>query len=275
MGLRSLGFGFVEVGTVTPRPQAGNPRPRLFRIPEAQALVNRMGFNSSGAEDVAYRLERLRALNKVQFPIGVNVGKNRETPLDKALEDYVAAIEMLYAVSDYIVVNLSSPNTPGLTQLQEGAYLRPLLDGVRACCDKLASRLPGSSRPLFLKISPDLWPEARKEAIETAMAANFQGIISANTSRRRDFPGFPVDENPAWKQEGGLSGLPLQKESVESVSELRKLMGPKAILISAGGVFGSTDVKERLERGANLVQVYTGFVYGGPKFPSQVQRDLT
>jgi dihydroorotate dehydrogenase len=154
LGLRSLGFGYIEVGSVTPRPQHGNPRPRLFRLPEARALINRMGFNSEGAEAVAQRLGELRAMARIDFPLGINIGKNRTTPLERAGEDYVEALEKLYAVADYLVVNLSSPNTPGLTDLQEKAFLAPLLQGVREARDRQESRSAGRPRPLFLKLSP-------------------------------------------------------------------------------------------------------------------------
>jgi dihydroorotate dehydrogenase len=184
LGLRSLGFGFVEVGTVTPRPQPGNPRPRLFRLPEARALINRMGFNSEGAEAVAARLLHLRAFSRIDFPIGVNLGKNRDTPLERAGDDYVQALERLYPVADYLVVNLSSPNTPGLTGLQEGSHLAPLLRQVREARDRQARRVPGHQRALFLKLSPDLGAEARKLAVELAVAEGF-GLIASNTSRRR------------------------------------------------------------------------------------------
>jgi dihydroorotate dehydrogenase len=273
LGLRSLGFGFIEVGTVTPRPQPGNPRPRLFRLPEARALINRMGFNSLGADSVAEHLNDLRAMVKVDFPIGLNLGKNRETPLERAAEDYVIALEKLYAVADYLVVNLSSPNTPGLTSLQEGDQLGALLRSVREARDRSARRLPGAVRPLFLKLSPDLTSQARKTAVEQAVAEGF-GIIASNTSRRRDLPGLQAVDALVVAEEGGLSGAPLRAEALAQVHEIRSWIGPKPVLISVGGLNGADDARERLEAGANLLQVYTEFVYAGPTYPRQLAKGL-
>lgn len=273
-GLRSLGFGFVEVGSVTLRPQPGNAKPRLFRVPEAGALINRMGFNSEGADAVAYRLERMRAMVPVQFPLGVNLGKNRETPLDRAAEDYVQALEILYEVADYLVINLSSPNTPGLTKLQEGDTLRPLLVAVREARDKKAQRLPGAKRPLFLKLSPDLTSEARKTAVETAIGEGFEGIIASNTSRRRDFPELTGAPASVVGEEGGLSGKPLRNEALRHVQEIRSWLGPKPILISVGGLGDANDARARLDAGANLLQVYTEFVYQGPGYPRRMALEL-
>ena len=273
-GLRSLGFGYVEIGSVTPRPQSGNPRPRLFRVPEAQALINRMGFNSAGAEVVAQRLEHLRAMHRPNFPIGVNLGKNRDTPLAEAAQDYVKCVNRLYGVADYLVVNLSSPNTPGLTKLQEGEHLGPLLRQVREARDKMAKALPGLQRALFLKLSPDLTNGALKEAVETAMAEGFSGIIASNTSRRRDFielKGLSLD---LLEEEGGLSGAPLRTGALEQVQEIRALLGPKPLLISVGGLGGVSDAKARLDAGANFLQTYTAFVYEGPSYPQRIARGL-
>lgn len=274
LGLRSLGFGYVEVGSVTPRPQPGNPRPRLFRLPEARALINRMGFNSEGAEAVAERIEHTRAMFPVRFPVGINLGKNRETPLERAAEDYVAALGILYEVSDYLVVNLSSPNTPGLTSLQEGDLLGPLLEKVREARDRKASRSTGLKRPLFLKLSPDLTSEARKSAVEQALAHGFEGIIASNTSRRRDFPSLAAASARTVAEEGGLSGAPLRDDALRQIQEIRSWVDPKTILISVGGLSGPDDAKERLALGANLLQVYTEFVYAGPAFPRQIAKAL-
>jgi dihydroorotate dehydrogenase len=274
LGLRSLGFGFLEVGTVTWRPQRGNPRPRLFRVPEARALINRMGFNSQGALVVADRLSHLRAMASISFPLGVNLGKNRDTPLESAADDYVRSLEVLYGVSDFLVVNLSSPNTPGLTKLQEGELLAPLLGRVREARDKAARSAPGRFRPLFLKLSPDLTPEARKTAVETAMAQGFSGIIASNTSRRRDFSSLLTANARLVAEEGGLSGLPLRQEALAHIEEIRKVLGPKPTLISVGGLGGPDDARARLEAGADLLQVYTEFVYEGPSYPLRMARAL-
>jgi dihydroorotate dehydrogenase len=271
--LRSLGFGFIEVGTVTPRPQPGNPRPRLFRLPEAHALINRMGFNSQGAEAVAERLTHLRAFARVDFPVGVNLGKNRDTPLERAGEDYVAALERLYTVADYLVVNLSSPNTPGLTGLQEGSLLGPLLRIVREARDRQARRVAGHARALFLKLSPDLTSEARRLAVELAVAEGF-GLIASNTSRRRDFPELSACRATTVAEEGGLSGAPLRSLALDQLREVRAAAGPKTCVISVGGLSDARDARARLEAGANLLQVYTEFVYQGPGFPRKIAAGL-
>lgn len=270
LGLRSLGFGFVEVGSVTPLPQGGNPRPRVFRLPEARALINRMGFNSQGAEAVADRLQDLRALTKLRFPLGVNLGKNRDTPLERAGDDYVKALDHLYAVADYLVVNLSSPNTPGLTSLQEASFLGPLLRQVREARDRNARTAPGPARSLFLKLSPDLEDSALATAVQTAVAEGFEGLIATNTSRRRDYPSLAGLPAALVAQEGGLSGAPLRAEAVERIQRIRALVGPAPMLISVGGLGGPDDARARLGAGANLLQVYTEFVYAGPRYPRQI-----
>lgn len=269
-GLRSLGFGFVEVGSVTPLPQPGNPRPRVFRLPEARALINRMGFNSQGAEVVAERLERLRSLHRLSFPLGLNLGKNRDTPLERAGEDYVKALRCLYPVADYLVVNLSSPNTPGLTSLQEAGYLGPLLGQVREARDQMERAQPGPRRPLFLKLSPDLTAEGRREAVETALGAGFEGLIASNTSRRRDFLALSNAPAVVVAEAGGLSGAPLREEALGQIQAIRALAGPKVTLISVGGLGGADDARQRLAAGADLLQVYTEFVYAGPSYPRQM-----
>lgn len=273
LGLRSLGFAFIEVGTVTPRPQPGNPKPRLFRLPEAHALINRMGFNSEGAEAVASRLTHLRAFSTIDFPVGVNLGKNRDTALEKAGDDYVKALDLLYPVADYLVVNLSSPNTPGLTGLQEGALLAPLLRQVRDARDRQARRVPGHTRALFLKLSPDLTPEARRLAVDLAVAEGY-GIIASNTSRRRDFPILAAARASVVAEEGGLSGAPLRELALAQLREVRTAAGPKATIISVGGLADAQDARARLEAGADLLQVYTEFVYCGPSFPRRMVQGL-
>ncbi len=270
LGLRALGFGFVEIGTVTPLPQRGNPRPRLFRLPEAEALINRMGFNSHGAAVVGERLTHLRAMYAIKFPIGVNLGKNRQTPLEEAAGDYQKAMDALYTVSDYLVVNLSSPNTPGLTSLQEGSQLQPLLKVVRERRDYLSRNRPGLVRPLFLKVSPDLTDAALKEAIEIALDQGFQGIIASNTSRRRDFALLAKANAHVVAEEGGLSGAPLREGAVESVAKVRSWMGNKGTLISVGGLGDESDALARREAGADLLQVYTNFIYQGPGYPKKI-----
>ncbi len=272
LGLKSLGFGFVEVGSVTYQPQKGNPKPRVFRVPEAEALVNRMGFNSQGAYAVAENLQELRALTPIRFPIGVNIGKNRETPLEQAGEEYAKSLSVLYGVSDYLVINISSPNTPGLTSLQEESYLRPLLQKTREARDKASRTLPGLVRPLFLKLSPDLQTADRKWAVETAIDEGFSGIIASNTSRRRDFPGLPKAD--VLLEEGGLSGAPLRAEALRHIQEIRSWVGSKITLISVGGLGGPADAKARLSAGADLLQTYTALVYQGPSYPLRIAKAM-
>ncbi len=248
----ALGFGFAEVGTLTPRPQEGNPRPRLFRLVEDHALINRMGFNNQGAEEAARRLKRFRERG-LRFPVGVNLGKNRDTPLEGAAEDYLRALQVLEPYGDYFVLNVSSPNTPGLRTLQEGPFL-----------DELLSRLrPATRKPLLLKVAPDLTFEALDEAVELCLKHGLEGLVAVNTTLER-----PNLKSPLAREAGGLSGRPLKKRALEV---LRHLSGVEGLtLVSVGGVEGPEDVWERLKLGARLVQVYTGFVYGGPLFPRRV-----
>lgn len=274
-GLRRLGFGFVEVGTVTLRPQPGNPLPRLFRVPEARALINRMGFNSEGADCVAERLTALRSQSRLDFPLGVNLGKNKETPLEEAGAEYAVLVERFYALADYLVINISSPNTPSLTDLQEGSLLGPLLAKVREARDRQAKQQGGELRPLLLKISPDLLPSARRLAVELAMAAGFGGIIASNTSRRRDFSGLSGLDPGLLSEAGGLSGQPLAAEQEALIPELRQLLGPEPLLISAGGIACPADAQRRLAAGANFVQLYTEFVYAGPGLPRKFLREFS
>lgn len=267
LGLRQMGFGFVEIGTVTPLPQTGNPAPRLFRAPEAQALINRMGFNNDGVVMMAARLKQLRGHHRLDFPVGINLGKNKATALEEASSDYKKALEFLYPWGDYFVVNVSSPNTPGLTSLQEGKSLGLILSQVRDVRDRLANV---DKKPLFLKLSPDLTNEALQEAASLAMEHGFTGVIACNTTRERSYAGI---EAGLAQEEGGLSGRPLQERAREVTLLLRNALPKDASLISVGGVFGPQDVRDRLELGANLVQVYTGFVYQGPALPQAVRRD--
>jgi dihydroorotate dehydrogenase len=232
-----------------------------------------MGFNSQGALVVAERLTELRALSPVRFPIGVNIGKNRDTPLEKAGGDYAECVEKLYGVADYLVINLSSPNTPGLTNLQEEAYLVPLLSQVREARDRMSRALPGELKPLFLKLSPDLGEMARKTAVEAAVAEGY-GIIASNTSRRRDFPALKGVRAPELSEGGGLSGAPLREEAFRQIEEIRRWVGHKPTLISVGGLGGPEDARRRLEAGANLLQVYTEFVFAGPSYPLRMARAL-
>jgi dihydroorotate dehydrogenase len=248
----ALGFGFAEVGTLTPRPQEGNPRPRLFRLPEDRALINRMGFNNRGAEAAAERLRRFRARG-LAFPVGVNLGKNRDTPLERAAEDYLKALRVLEPHGDYFVLNVSSPNTPGLRTLQEGPFLDELLARLR----------PATAKPLLLKVAPDLSWEALDQVAALALKHRLQGLVAVNTTLARE--GL---RSPLAREAGGLSGRPLKGRALEVLRHLAQV--PGLVLVSVGGVETALDLWERLKVGARLVQVYTGFVYGGPLFPRRL-----
>ena len=249
-GLFACGFSAVEIGTLTPRPQPGNPTPRLFRLPEHRAVINRMGFNNHGAVDAA---RRLRARTWRPGPLGVNIGKNKDTPLEKAVDDYVACVDALGPLGDYVVVNASSPNTPGLRKLQEPEQLGQLL---RAVQERLASVAPG--KPLFLKIAPDLTPEAVDEVVDVARACGLAGLIATNTTVDRPF------EHPLAKEAGGLSGAPVREPANVVIRRAWLRSGGALPIIGVGGVFTAEDVYEKLRAGATVVQVYTGFIYEGP-----------
>jgi dihydroorotate dehydrogenase len=264
-GLLGMGFSHVEVGTITPRPQAGNERPRIFRLPEHRALINRMGFNNDGAEACAARLARLPPAARMG-PVGVNVGKNKATPNEQAVDDYLACIDRLHPYADYVVVNISSPNTPGLRQLQEKDALDRLL---RACVARLAERAPG--KPLLVKLAPDLEPEALDEAVDVAVAAGVAGIVATNTTLSR----AGVESHPRAVEAGGLSGAPLTARATEVVRRVARRAAGRVPIIGAGGVMSAEDAYAKIRAGASLVQVYTGFIYGGPGFARRTCAGLT
>jgi len=261
-GLHGLGFSHVEVGTITPRPQAGNPPPRLFRLPEHRALVNRMGFNNQGVEACGLRLSRLA--REGRGIVGVNVGKNKDTPNERAEDDYLAAIDGLHPWADYLVVNLSSPNTPGLRALQERGPLERLLG---ACVDR--SRPLG--KPLLVKLAPDLAPEALDEAVDVAIGCGAAGIIATNTTIQR--PGT-VAEHPRAKEAGGLSGAPLAPLALASLRRAHARAAGRIPIVGVGGIMDAADAYARIRAGASLVQVYTGLIYGGPALPRRVLEEL-
>lgn len=267
-GLARLGFGHIEVGTVTPLPQPGNPRPRLFRLPGERALINRMGFNSGGVHGLAARLLDLRERDVLAGTIlGVNVGKNRDTPLERAAADYVAGMTAVYATADYLTLNLSSPNTPGLRTLQSGAALGPLLDAVGEAGQALAAR-HGRRVPVFLKIAPDL-VDADLEIIAAAAAdPGVDGFIATNTTIGR--PGLAGV--PHGAEAGGLSGAPLRPLALATVARLRALVGPDVPVIGVGGIGSAADGAAMLAAGADLLQIYTGFIYRGPALVRELAR---
>lgn len=270
LGLALLGFGHVEVGTVTPWAQKGNPRPRIFRLKDERALINRMGFPNEGMARVTARLRRLTALREEagsKFVLGVSLGKQKETSLAEAAQDYVMVLRAVFPYADYVAVNVSSPNTPGLRQLQGGSYLQELLEAVQAENRRLAGA--ERRRPLLLKIAPDLsWAEI-DQILEAAIAAGVDGIIATNTTVGRD--GLAPGKG---KEAGGLSGAPLAKRSLEVVRHVCQEAGAQLPVVAVGGVMNADDVRARLDAGASLVQIYTGLVYEGPQCPGRIVRAL-
>jgi dihydroorotate dehydrogenase len=263
--LLALGFGFVEVGTITAEPQPGNPRPRLFRLPRDRALVNRMGFNNAGAAAAARRLA-----HRAEGTVGVNIGKTKRVPEAEALADYAASAERLAPHADYLVVNVSSPNTPGLRDLQAADKLRPLLARVRAACD-LAS--PMRRVPLLVKIAPDLADDDIDAVADLALELGLDGIIATNTTIARTGLATP-EAAVASLGAGGLSGAPLAARALAVLRRLRARTGGRLTLIAAGGIETADDAWQRIRAGATLVQSYTGFIYGGPAWPRRLHREL-
>ena len=267
-GLAALGFGFVEVGTVTARAQPGNPRPRMFRLAADRALVNRMGFNNAGAAAAAARLGRSR---RAGGPVvGVNIGKTRAVPDADAAADYAASARAVAAVADYVVVNVSSPNTPGLRDLQAADRLKPVLVAVRAALDAAVS---GRRVPLLVKIAPDLADADVDAVADLALELGLDGIIATNTTVSRAGLASPAAEVAAAGA-GGLSGPPLRARALEVLARLHARAGDRLVLIAAGGIETPEDAWERLRAGATLVQAYTGFVYGGPLWPRRMHAGL-
>ncbi len=262
--LLGMGFSHLEIGTITPRPQPGNDKPRIFRLPEHRALINRMGFNNQGADACAARLASLAPAARTGV-VGINVGKNKSTPNQRALDDYLACIEVLHPFADYLVVNISSPNTPGLRELQERDALDRLL---RGCVERLRVLAPGKG--LVVKLAPDLTPEALDEAVEVAIAAGVSAIAATNTTLSR----AGVEGHPRAREAGGLSGAPLTARSTEVIRRVAELAAGRVPIIGSGGVMSAEDAWAKLRAGATLVQVYTGFIYGGPGFPSQLNAGL-
>jgi dihydroorotate dehydrogenase len=252
--LGALGFGFVEIGTVTPRPQPGNDRPRLFRLPKDEALINRMGFNNHGAGAAAERLKRRKSQGLI---IGGNIGKNKTTPNEDAANDYLSCMQTLHPQVDYLVVNVSSPNTPNLRELQEKEPLTQLLRTVQAENRRLGAK------PLFLKIAPDMNNPQLDDVIEIVKETGLAGIIATNTTISREGLSYPKSEIDALGN-GGLSGKPLEEKSTAVVRYLRKAAGNGLAIIGAGGIHSADDALRKLDAGADLIQLYTGFIYHGP-----------
>ncbi len=256
-----LGFGHLEVGTVTPRPQPGNPQPRMFRLPEDRALINRLGFNSPGLREVA---GRLRAARRPPVVVGVNIGKNRDTPLERAVEDYAAAFVALAPLADYVTVNISSPNTPGLRLLHERAALEELLGALARL-----NRAQPQPRPLLLKVSPDETPAQLDQVVAAALAGGADGFVATNTTLERE--GL---RGAARGEAGGLSGRPLTERARAVIAHLAGATGGRLPIIGVGGVADAAEAYGHLRAGATLVQLYTGMIYQGPGVVRSIKRGL-
>ncbi len=266
--LANMGFGFVEIGTVTGEPQPGNPKPRLARLPADRAIINRMGFNNDGAEVVSRRLAERRFDRtglRLGVPLGINIGKTKVVSDEDAVRDYEKSTTLLAPYADYLVVNVSSPNTPGLRDLQAVQRLEPLLEAVRSRADEITA----AHVPLLVKIAPDLTDEDVLEVADLAVALGLDGIVATNTTISREGLGSP-DVQVVAAGAGGLSGPPLRERATEVMRLLRGRVGPEMTLIGAGGITTVEDAVERLDAGADLLQAYTAFVYEGPWWPVRV-----
>ncbi|WP_020648858.1 quinone-dependent dihydroorotate dehydrogenase [Solimonas variicoloris] len=250
-----LGFGFVEIGTVTPRPQPGNPRPRMFRLPEHEAIINRLGFNNKGVD---YLLERV-AESDYRGVLGINIGKNFDTPIERAADDYLIGLRKVYRAASYVTVNISSPNTKNLRELQSEDKLRELLTQLKAEAERLAQQ-HGKHTPLLVKIAPDVDDEQLDAIARVAREAGIAGLIATNTTITR--PGLEAD--PRAREAGGLSGAPLRPLADRTLAALRARVGTDFALIGVGGITSAEGARAKRAAGADLVQIYTGFIYRGP-----------
>jgi dihydroorotate dehydrogenase len=264
-GFSKLGFGFIEVGTVTPRPQPGNPRPRLFRVPEAQGIINRFGFNNLGVDNL---IENVKAA-KYNGVLGINIGKNFDTPNEKAVDDYLICMQSVYAHASYITVNISSPNTKNLRDLQEKEALSSLLSSLKMEQKKLAEK-HGKYVPITLKIAPDLTEPQVIEIADLLMQHKIDGVIATNTTLSRD----AVKGMKHAEEAGGLSGAPVKNQSILVIQQLSKQLQGALPIIGVGGILTGADAVEKIAAGASLVQVYSGLIYKGPKLIHDVCRTL-
>ena len=261
--LGALGFGFLEIGTVTPKPQPGNPKPRMFRLPQAQAIINRMGFNNDGVDACVKRVRNSKYWQNGGI-VGLNIGKNASTPIENAASDYVAAMEAVYEVASYITVNISSPNTQNLRALQGEDMLRSLLSSLHLAREAL-SDLHGARKPLFLKIAPDLDQTDIKLIADLLLEFKIDAIIATNTTIARD----AVRGLEFGEEMGGLSGAPVRNASTEVVKSLKQHLGTAIPIIGVGGILSGKDAQEKMTAGASLVQLYSGLIYRGPKLISE------
>lgn len=265
-GFSSMGLGFMEVGTVTPKGQEGNPKPRMFRLPPDQGLINRMGFNNEGTEAMAARLARLRSR---PIPLAINIGKNKVTPNEAAHEDYEQCIRSLYAYGDFFVVNISSPNTPDLRELQHGDELKRLLAAVGGEMGRQAQRSGGKSKPFLVKIAPDMTEEQLEYTVQTIQGSGAAGIIATNTTISR--AGLT---HLNARETGGLSGIPVKERSTEVIRSVYRMTGGQLPIIGSGGIFTAEDAYEKIRAGASLVEVYTALIYKGPTLLKEINNGL-
>ena len=261
----AMGFGFVEVGTVTPRPQPGNEKPRIFRLPEANAVINRMGFNNKGVD---YLVSQVQAAN-YKGVLGINIGKNKDTPEENAKDDYLHCMRKVYDLATYITVNISSPNTPGLRSLQYGEALNELLSALKAEQSLLADKY-GKYIPLTVKIAPDLTTDEVKSIAKSLLDNKIDGVIATNTTLSRE----GVEGLEFGTEQGGLSGQPVKDKSTQVIKTLSEALNNKLPIIGVGGIASSDDANEKLKAGASLVQVYTGFIYQGPPLVKEIVNGL-
>ncbi len=264
-GMAKMGFGFIEVGTVTPRPQPGNPKPRLFRVPEAQGVINRFGFNNLGVDNLISNVKASR----YQGILGINIGKNFDTPLERAVEDYLICMQKVYAYASYITVNISSPNTKNLRDLQSADALSSLLSSLKAEQSKLAQQ-HGKYVPLALKIAPDLTVEQVHEIAGLLMQHHIDAVIATNTTLSRE----AVKGLPHAEETGGLSGAPVRDVSTFVIRQLSEVLQGKVPIIGVGGILSGPDAAEKIAAGASLVQLYSGLIYRGPKLVHEVCRAI-
>jgi len=269
--LAAMGFGFVEVGTVTPRPQPGNPKPRMFRLPEARALINRLGFNNDGLEAFIANVQRSRVRAQKSQPLllGLNIGKNASTPIEQATSDYLIGLNGVYPYADYVTVNISSPNTQNLRALQSDEALDALLSAIAAERERLATA-QGRRVPIFVKIAPDLQPEQVEVIAATLTRHGMDGVIATNTTVARD----AVQGLRHAGETGGLSGAPVREASNSVIRQLRAALGPAFPIIGVGGVLSAQDAVDKIRAGADVVQIYTGLIYEGPALVVQAARAL-
>lgn len=264
-GLGNLGFGFIEVGTVTPRPQAGNPQPRMFRIPQKHAIVNRMGFNNKGVDHLVEQVKN----HNYSGVLGINIGKNKDTPLESANSDYLNCLEKVYPFADYVTVNISSPNTPGLRELQHGEMLRALFVELKQKQSELAE-LHGRYVPIAVKIAPDMTDEELDEFALNVIEFQIDGVIATNTTSSR----HGVEGQPFADEVGGLSGAPLTSRSTLVISRLGTTLAGRTPIIGVGGIMNSSDAQAKIDAGASLVQIYSGLIYKGPKLIRDISQNL-